>query len=126
MITPMFGEHVTGAHAGTRHVSHEEHAPLAYFASRSLPRLLTPAPCFSTTSLFPFFFSILFVSLAQFLSLSLSLVSPPPSSNIHSALIRSYFASSILSLSTAISSFILFSQIVISARFGRSIIRGRF
>lgn len=56
MITPMFGEHVTRAHAGTRHVSHGEHAPLAYLASRFLPRFLTPALCFLTASLI--FFSL--------------------------------------------------------------------
>lgn len=52
-------EHVTRAHAGTRHVSHGEHAPLAYFASRFLPRFLTPALRFFPASLFLFF---LFVS----------------------------------------------------------------
>lgn len=39
----MLGEHVTRAHAGTRHVSHGEHAPLAYSVSRSLSQSLTPA-----------------------------------------------------------------------------------
>lgn len=57
MITPMF-EHVTRAHAGTRHVSHEEHAPLAYFASRSLSQFLTPALRFFPT--FLSFFSLCF------------------------------------------------------------------
>lgn len=69
MITPMF-EHVTRAHAGTRHVSHEEHAPLAYFASRSLSRFLTPALRF-----FPTFLSFfLFVShtISSFLLSSVS------------------------------------------------------
>lgn len=55
MITPMF-EHVTRAHAGTRHVSHEEHAPLAYFASRSLSQFLTPALRFFPTFLSFFLF----------------------------------------------------------------------
>lgn len=39
----MLGEHATRAHAGTRHISHGEHAPLAYSASRSLSRSLTSA-----------------------------------------------------------------------------------
>lgn len=39
----MLGEHVTRAHAGTRHVSHGEHAPLAYSVSRSLSQSVTPA-----------------------------------------------------------------------------------
>lgn len=39
----MLGEHVTRAHAGTRHVSHGKHAPLAYSMSRSLSESLTPA-----------------------------------------------------------------------------------
>lgn len=66
VITPMLGEHVTRAHAGTRHVSHGEHAPLAYSVSRSLSQSLTPAfrssPCLSL-SCYIFFFLSLFLSL---------------------------------------------------------------
>lgn len=89
MITPMF-EHVTRAHAGTRHVSHEEHAPLAYFASRSLSQFLTPALRF-----FPTFLSFfLFVShtISFFLLSSVSFFSSCQI-QMYSVLIRSYFAS---------------------------------
>lgn len=58
----MVGEHVSRAHAGTRHVSHGEHAPLSHSASCSLPRSLTPAFRFSLSlSLFPSLFAIFLV-----------------------------------------------------------------
>lgn len=66
VITPMLGEHVTRAHAGTRHVSHGEHAPLAYSVSRSLSQSLTPAFRFSPSlspSCYIFFFLSPFLSL---------------------------------------------------------------
>lgn len=69
----MLDEHVTRAHAGTRHISHGEHAPLAYSVSRSLFESRTPALRFSPSlfchkfSLFylPFFPFFLFLSHAQ-------------------------------------------------------------
>lgn len=112
MITPMF-EHVTRAHAGTRHVSHEEHAPLAYFASRSLSQFLTPALRF-----FPTFLSFfLFVShtISFFLLSSVSFFSSCQI-QMYSVLIRSYFASSLLSLFAAVL-FVIFPYVVILSLF---------
>lgn len=66
VITPMLDEHVTRAHAGTRHVSHGEHAPLAYSVSRSLSQSLTPAfrsSRYLSPSCYIFFFLSLFLSL---------------------------------------------------------------
>lgn len=66
----MAGEHVSRAHAGTRHVSHGEHAPLSRSASRSLPRSLTPALRFSLSTSLSFSHTI-------FLVLSCFFSSPP-------------------------------------------------
>lgn len=111
MITPMF-EHVTRAHAGTRHVSHEEHAPLAYFASRSLSQFLTPALRFFPT--FLSFFSLYFTH--NFLLSSFFRFFSSCQIQMYSVLIRSYFASSLFSLFTAVL-FVIFPYVVILSLF---------
>ena len=121
MITPMF-EHVTWAHAGTRHVSHGEHAPLAYFASRSLPWFLTPSLCF-----FSIFFSLSFLSLSHTSFYFLpSLPSFFYQIQMYSALI--FFASiyhHLLFLFIPVSFFYLLYILILSS-FGWSIIRSGF
>lgn len=90
----MLGEHATRAHAGTRHISHGEHAPLAYSASRSLSQSLTPALRFSLPSIsFPHHF------LASFCR-----------AQMHSARTCFYFASSAPSVPRGIPFFISLSR----------------
>lgn len=113
MITPMF-EHVTRAHAGTRHVSHEEHAPLAYFASRSLSQFLTPALRFFPT--FLSFFSLCFTHNFLLSSFFRFFFFSSRQIQMYSVLIRSYFASSLLSLFAAVL-FVIFPYVVILSLF---------